>query len=366
MKLLGITPYFHQKSGGIKRYINEKIKFLSDKEIFYVLIITGNKNRVYSQNSTKIYQAPSIPIPFTGGYRFFTSTQALKNIIEVEKPDIVELDGSYQPIPSLKSNRYKLSVIYHSDIRTDISFLPLPERLKRLIVKTIATNRLSKADIIITPSERQKEFLRGLGLTRLKTVNLGVDKEIFRPLPKDVRLLKRLGLKGDRITLLYVGRLSPEKNIDTLLDIFQRLDHRLYQLLIVGDGPLKRKVLKTAEKNPSLVYLGYIESKQELSKIYGSAEIFITTSTNETYGLSFLEAQACGCILVGYDMGLETQPFKEFLAKDKSIESFVEAIQRAQSSLNVTLKEKISNFIRQKFSWEVTFKEILKIYKEML
>ncbi len=78
----------------------------------------------------------------------------------------------------------------------------------------------------LVPSEHLRQLLHGWGLTNTVTLNLGVDTKAFRPLPRDDGLRGELGLPRDKKVLLYVGRLSPEKNIEMLLAAFEVLHAR--------------------------------------------------------------------------------------------------------------------------------------------
>ncbi|MFN3813628.1 MAG: glycosyltransferase [Aquificaceae bacterium] len=362
MKLVDITPYFHSKSGGIRRYILEKVKYLEGKDIEHVLIIPGKEKKVYRIWSTKVYQIPSFPIPMSGGYRFFGSFKDIKEILRMEKPNVVELGGTYIPITHLRSQRYKLIVFYHADVRTDASLLPIPEKLKEKLINFTLTKKLSFADFIITPSTRQEEFLKQNGFEKVQTVNLGVDTHVFNTSTRDHRLSRMLGIMDHTFKVIYAGRLSPEKGIDILLDVIDIMDPSLFYFLIAGDGPLKGKVERFAQRRPNVSYLGYIQNEEELSRIYASCDIYISASTSETYGLSFLEAQACGCLLVAPDLGLETQPFKDFLVKTPDTESFYDALIRAANAQSFLMREKVSSHIKENFSWERCFEKLLEVY----
>ncbi len=365
MKVVDIAPYFHSKSGGIKRYLLEKSRYLQNKNVEHVMIIPGKEKKVHYINSTKIYQISSFTIPMSGGYRFFSSLKEIKNILNLEKPDIVELEGTYLLAVSLSSTEYRLIVFYHSDVRTDANLLPLPERLRKKIVDfTIKT--LSKADLVLTPSKRQEEFLKGCGLEKVRTVNLGVDTEIFTPSRRNPNLNTFFGIKENTFKIIYAGRLSPEKNIDLLLEIVSMLDSATFHFIVVGDGPLRKKVESFAKKHPNVTFLGYISDKEKLAELYANSDIFLSTSCSETFGLSFLEAQACGCILVAPDMGLETQPFKEFLVKDLAPESFYCALLEAINWVSLHTRSRISSYIQENFSWKSTFDKLLELYKIIL
>ncbi len=365
MKVVDITPYFHSKSGGIKSYLLEKSKYLQSRNVEHVMVIPGKEKKVYYINSTKVYQISSFPIPMSGGYRFFSSLKEIKDILNLEKPDIVELEGTYLPAVALSSTEYRLIVFYHSDVRSDVNLLPLPERLRKRIVDfTVKT--LSKADLVLTPSKKQEEFLRGCGLERVRTVNLGVDTEVFTPSKRNPYLSTFLGIKESTFKIIYAGRLSPEKNIDLLLETVSMLDIATFHFIVVGDGPLRRKVESFAKKHPNVTFLGYISDKERLAELYASSDIFLSASNSETFGLSFLEAQACGCILVAPDMGLETQPFKEFLVKDLTPESFYCALLEAVNQVSLHTRSRISSYIQENFSWKSTFDKLLDLYEEVL
>ncbi len=366
MKLVDITPYFHNKSGGIRRYLLRKIEYLKDKKIDHVLIIPGKKRKEYYIGSTKVYELSSFPLPLTGGYRFFSSLSEIKEILKKEEPDIVEVGGSYQFLPYLKAKSYLLSVFYHSDIKADLSLLPGPERLKKVFMEYTIKKKLTQADLIITPSKKLEEFLRGFGLEKVTSISLGVDGEVFNPWKKDPYFNKSLGIEREKYKLIYAGRLSMDKNINLLLEVFQYFDPSLFHLVIVGDGPLRRKVENLSKRLPNLSYLGYIQKEEELAKIYASCDVYLSASYRETFGLSFLEAQACGCILVAFDMNLESQPFKEFLAKGENIEDLYKAIIRACDSISPYLREKISSYIITNFSWDKTFDKLIDTYEGIL
>ncbi|MEJ5338433.1 MAG: glycosyltransferase [Aquificaceae bacterium] len=366
MKLVDITPYFHSRSGGIRRYLLEKTKYLQQRGVEHVLIVPGRERRTYCINATRVYELPSFPLPLTGGYRFFSSFSEIREILQREEPDVVELGGTYQPVNHLKSERYLLSVFYHSDIRTDLSLLPAPERLRKALLEHTIKKKLSRADMIITPSRVQEEFLKASGLENVVTVNLGVDTDVFNPSKRDPYFDRALGIGAGKFKLLYSGRLSPDKNVDLLLEVFQHLDPTLFHLVVAGDGPARKKVEKLTQKLPNLTYLGYLHREEELARVYASCDVFVSTSCGETYGLAFLEAQACGCLLVAFDMGLETQPFKEFLVREPTLEAFYDAIIHACNALSLSNRERLSSYVQRHFSWESTFDRLLGVYRGVL
>lgn len=366
MILLDLTPFYHSRSGGIRRYLLEKVRFLSRvPEIKHLLVIPGKGRKVYFLEKTKVYEIPSIPIPRSGGYRFFFRTSDLSEIIKSEAPDIVELGGWYHGPEKFRLRSWqRVIVFYHSDPFLLSKLGPFLKISEKFLIRYLRKN-LNQADLVLVPSHAKEAFLSEIGVSPLVRVPLGVDPQIFNPCRRDPELLRKLKIDEDKIRLIYVGRLSREKNLELLLRVFALLDKRRYHLLIVGDGP-KRSLVEQAKKElGSITYLGYIEDRDLLARLYASSHIYVSTSLGETFGLSFVEAQACGCLLISLDMGLETQPFKDFLVRELDAGAFLEAIERASSHLSEELRQKISTEILNSFSWDRTFRRLLTIYSSL-
>jgi glycosyltransferase involved in cell wall biosynthesis len=101
---------------------------------------------------------------------------------------------------------------------------------------------------------------------------------------------------------LYVGRLSPEKGVETLLDGWSKLQSNL-TLKIIGDGPMADQVQAAAHSDPRIEWLGHCESDQVFSAM-GQAECLIMPSVcYETFGLSIVEAFAKGTPVVVSKLG---------------------------------------------------------------
>jgi len=112
--------------------------------------------------------------------------------------------------------------------------------------------------------------------------------------------------------LLYVGRISKEKNLDVLANAYRRLrDEGLpVELLLVGHGPYSEAL---AETLPDAIFTGYLRGK-DLAAAYASADVFAFPSTTDTFGNVIIEAQASGVPVVVSDAGGP----KELVAHDRN------------------------------------------------
>ena len=153
------------------------------------------------------------------------------------------------------------------------------------------------------PSAPLGAVLADWGVTNVTTVDLGVDPAIFHP-SDDPADSARAALKLPTGTtlLLYVGRLSPEKNTQTLFAGFHRLCRRhpgKFHLLVVGDGNQRKLVAPLQKKTGAVTWQPYCSDPRELARLYRAADLFVHPGVQETFGLVTLESQACGTPVVG-------------------------------------------------------------------
>lgn len=126
----------------------------------------------------------------------------------------------------------------------------------------------------------------------------GVCTRTFHPRPRDEALAERLGLSPGAVRVLYVGRVSVEKNLPLLVDIWRGCDVRLRrekiacELVVVGDGPYRRD-MERALIGTRARFLG-VRTGEELAAIYTLCDLFAFPSTTDTLGQVVLEAQASG------------------------------------------------------------------------
>ncbi len=160
----------------------------------------------------------------------------------------------------------------------------------KMIVEPIVGWFYKQADLCLAPSQAVEARLAALGVTNLCRVRRGVDLELFDPARRDRSALARFGI-GEGPVALYVGRLSKEKNLDTLTAAWSRVhaarpDARL--LIVGGEGPLAGTF-----KAPGIIEAGGLYGV-ELATVFASADVFVFPSETETFGNVVVEAAASG------------------------------------------------------------------------
>jgi glycosyltransferase involved in cell wall biosynthesis len=158
---------------------------------------------------------------------------------------------------------------------------------------------------VLVPSNSTGQELidKGIDPSKIRAFPRGVDTDRFHPAKRDDRYLKNeLGINAG-IKLLYVGRISKEKNLHLLVEVYKSLmeKHKDIQFVFVGDGPYLKELQGMMEGLPA-VFTGYKEG-EELSAIYAGCDLFVFPSATDTFGNVVLEAQASGVPVIVTDMG---------------------------------------------------------------
>jgi glycosyltransferase involved in cell wall biosynthesis len=177
----------------------------------------------------------------------------------------------------------------------------------------LATAGLKHADHVIADSEYTKRCLieyLDIPEEDITVVYLGIDHERFRPLGGDSGIRARYGLKEGRRYLLYVGSEDPRKNLAALVRALAEVRRALpdVELVKVGLAHLergRRRLLETAEQLEirSAIHLLEEVPEEDLPSLYATADLYVTASPFEGFGLTVLEALACGTPVVCADAG---------------------------------------------------------------
>lgn len=126
----------------------------------------------------------------------------------------------------------------------------------------------------------------------------GIKKSILiQPTPADLSIFKTDKKPKNKIPkFLYVGRLSPEKNVELLIRAVNAIE-KDYEFLIVGGGAEREKLEKLSKGNSKIKFLGP-KTKEELVDIYRAGDVLVLPSNTESYGVVLLQASAAGCALI--------------------------------------------------------------------
>jgi glycosyltransferase involved in cell wall biosynthesis len=192
--------------------------------------------------------------------------------------------------------------IYHTDfpqyvrILTDDAFM-----------ETLTWNYMhwfySQLDVVWVNSEdyRKSWADRGIPAERLRILPRGLDIDLFRPTRRDPNFWKSRGLRDGELAMLFVGRMSKEKNLDVIVTVAKQLTawNLPVRPVFVGDGPYLAEMKKLL---PDAIFTGYLRGL-DLAIAYASSDLFVFPSTTDTFGNVVLEAHACALPVIVSDVG---------------------------------------------------------------
>lgn len=369
MKIVDITHFYNHKSGGVRRYIQLKAKFFSRfNHIQHFVIVPAEEDGVDELYNSTVFYVKSPEVFFWKPYRLIVSKKKVGEILFHVEPDIVEV-GSPFILPKMINHLrevlgYKTVGFFHSNIETSFFnvFSVNSQKMSAFIRRYIHSN-YQDFDLILSPSDYTRRYLTGIGLKNIEVVRIGIDTEVFKPGDKTQQ--KRLwGIPEDRISVLYVGRFSKDKGVYDLTDIIKTVDtlqEGKFFFHLVGGGPEENRIRELLS-GENFKITPYVDDQKQLASIYSSADVFISCSTSDTYGISILEAQACGVPVVAYkDTSFEELVLhKELLAASK-----YEMIKILSSFNPVYDRQELYQHINTNFSLEVCYSQLLDVYTRL-
>lgn len=163
----------------------------------------------------------------------------------------------------------------------------------------------NQMDVVFVPSEATGEELvaRGLPRTKVRFYPRGIDVARFHPSKRNGFFRRRYGIQDGILKILYVGRVSKEKNLPFLVEVIRGVTKRIpgARFVVVGDGPYLQD-MKAALEGLPVTFTGYLEG-DDLAQVYASSDLFVFPSATDTFGNVVLEAQASGIPAVVTDQG---------------------------------------------------------------
>ena len=395
MKICDLTQFYSPVSGGVKRYLTEKVAYLhahTDDE--HLLVIPGEHDTVVKSGRAVTYTIRSPLISKTSRYRALWRLGAVEQILETERPDIIESGDPYQmawkAIASGRGLGIPVVGFYHSHF---------PEAYLRSVAKfcgTLATeftmdaarryvrHLYNRFERTLVPSPALGGLLRDWGVENTVNIDLGVNTEIFRPSPDDAAATRaELGVSDDVILLFYAGRLAHEKNSRTLFEAFRILSVShpgRFHLLVAGDGQQRGDLerlasdsggdpLNSGNHRSPVTWEPYCADSHRLARLYRAADLFVHPGVQETFGLVALESQACGTPVIG----IRGSYMDRIILSDQALwapENSAPALARAifEASLQ-DLKQsgaEAAELVAQRYSWTRVFERLFAIYREVV
>jgi len=309
VKILITTDLFTTATNGVVTSIKNLFDVLKSKG-HEVRILTLSENTRSHQDGT-IYYIRSMPIGIYPNIRMPLSYRHsyIKKLIDW-KPDIIHSQCEVFSMQFAKriSKMTGAPIVhtYHTMYEQYIGYVLPGKRFGKWVVQRLVHKRLKDVALVIVPTIKIEQNLKEMSLEKpIKVIPSGISLEQFKSrLPAETRQKMRaeLGISQEQDALVYLGRLGTEKNLDELLFLFSKAHSFNDKLvfLIVGDGPERMQLKKKANSlgiASSVIFTGMVKPT-EVQNYYQLGDVFVSASTSETQGLTYIEAAVSGLPLV--------------------------------------------------------------------
>lgn len=371
MRIAFFTETFLPKTDGIVTTLCQTIRQL--RELGHEVLIFSPEGGLAEFEGFRVVGMKSTAFPLYPELRLALPRASMRRVLVAFKPDILHVaDPALLGIAGLYYGGGKhggalhlpLVISYHTDLPQYLRYYSLGF-LERHVWKILRI-RHRRAAINLCTSSLMVGQLQDHGIERVALWPGGVDADLFCPQRRSAEMRNRL-TQGhpDSPLLLYVGRLSAEKNLEALrawLGAFANA-----RLALVGDGP-QRKSLEQHFKGLPVHFAGFLH-REELASAYASSDIFVMPSRTETLGLVVLEAMCSGLPVVAERAGGIPEMIQDGVS-GFLVEEDGEAIDRIGGLLRSTgARGTMGGAARAhatQRSWENATKQLVTYYEEVL
>ena len=306
MRVAIITETFLPKVDGIVKVCCLLLDHLARRGI-EAIVIAPRYGQLSHYRDSPIHSLPSLSIPLYPEARLGFVTLSLYRDLAAFQPDIAHLfHPAMTGLPALAMLKW-LGVPTLTSFHLDYARLARQYRLGPLhlglaspLIDQATKHVFNWSDYSLAPSRLVQARMRQIGIKRVGLWRRGVDAQAFHPRFRSPAMRREMTLGNPSETiLLYVGRLSPEKQIERLRPALQQLPDT--RLVLVGDGPARASLERHFADLP-VTFMGYLRGER-LSQAYASADVFVFPSRLETFGLVVIEAMAAGLPVVAARVG---------------------------------------------------------------
>ncbi|PFD96829.1 glycosyl transferase [Bacillus cereus] len=372
MRVAIFTDTFTPQVNGVAKTLDRLTRYFQKQNIAYSVFApqhTAEDNFVANVNKMR-----SIPLKILyPECRFAFPTPRIRQELLAFNPDIIHVATPFNMGLCGMYYAKKLGIplvgSYHTDFDAYLQYYKI-EFFSNMLWNYLKWFHSHMQKNFVPSSETLQQ------LTQKKFRNLyiwgrGVDCSLFHPAYNKDVFRKKYNITASYI-LSYVGRIAPEKDIDTL----RRLIHTTIKerkdaihWLIAGNGPLAKDLRETTPTN-NVTFTGYLE-RENLAEAYACSDLMIFPSATETFGNVVLESLACGTPVIGANSGGVKNIIADgktgFLCEPKNTNSFLSSIYQLLNSEEARKQMSIAaRSYATTQSWNEIFHSLYMQYEEVL
>ncbi|GFE69962.1 glycosyltransferase [Chroococcus sp. FPU101] len=368
MRIALFTETFLPKIDGIVTRLKHTVEQLQRQGDQVLVISPDGGLREYK--GAKIYGVSGMPLPMYPELKIAIPRPKLRKVIEKFKPDLIHVVNpavlGVGGIYYAKKMGIPLVASYHTHLPQYLQHYGLGS-LEGLLWELLKLGH-NQAQLNLCTSTAMVNELVNHGIERVDLWQKGVDTELFQPHLASDQMRWRLSQGHPKSPLLlYVGRVSAEKQIDQIKPVLEAIPDA--RLAIVGNGP-HREALEAHFAGTKTNFVGYLQG-EELASAFASADAFVFPSRTETLGLVLLEAMAAGCPVVAAASGgipdIVTDGVNGYLFDPNDPEGAIKATQKLldANAEREILRQNARNEA-EKWGWAAATRQLKGFYQDVL
>ncbi len=318
VRIVDVSAFYAPSGGGVRTYVHRKLAAAAMAGHEMVVVVPGADDALDERVPGQLIATIRSPrMPVDRRYHYFGSETQLHRAIDEWAPDHVECSSPWSSASMVARwpGRAPRSLVMHAD--------PLSAYAYRWFGGIASIDTIDRGfdrfwrhlrsldqdfELIVSASDNFTRRLAAGGLAGVRTIPMGVEPGVFTPTRRDpamrATILASLGLAPDALLLLGVGRYSPEKRWDLVIDAAMAAGQsRPIGLLIVGEGRARRQLMKRVAGCPHIRIGEPMGDRDELARLMASADALAHGCEAETFCMVAAEAHASGLALIVPDRG---------------------------------------------------------------
>lgn len=296
MKILITSDWYDPVVNGVVRSILNLKSYL-EKNGFDVRVLTLS-NSTESYKKGNVYYIGSLGAGKIYPEARISATLRNKFIKEIKdwKPDIVhsqcEFSTFMMATKIAKKTSCPLVHTYHTIYEDYTHYFSPSKKVGKKMISVFSKAIADRVEMIIVPSEKTREILKSYDIEdeKIKIIPTGI--EMPEKLEDKNKIRDYYGFDASDKIILYLGRLAEEKNIEELIDYYERLDIEKLKFILVGGGPYLKDLKSYAKNIDKKIYFAGMVKPKEVNNYYRMADVFVSASKSETQGLTYYEAMS--------------------------------------------------------------------------
>lgn len=296
------------------------------------------------------------------------------------QPDIIHTQCEFSTFRIARHIAEELNIpivhTYHTVYEDYTHYFSPKKTWGKKFVSYLTKKVLGYTEAVIAPTSKVEHLLKNYGVQQpISVIPTGIHLDKFSVKLSETErfeLRQRYHIPKDHFLLVTIGRIAQEKNLDELVDFLSKMDEANISLLIVGDGPHRESLEAHVAKSSvsDRVHFAGMIAPEDVPIYYQLGDAFVSASTSETQGLTYIEAMASGLpALCRHDesiqnvviSGVNGYQYHDFSDFEQVLSEW-----HASHELRLSLGESARKTAYDRYSAEAFGRSVLSLYEQAI